>query len=261
MKHVFKAGAYTLEYTESRADTPVIWENHCHTEFEMIAVLEGDISVLLEGRHYRLTENQTVIIPPLFYHTVTANKKGVYRRVTALFDPGAIPSVLQPHFLKKDAYLTPFYSSQGGELKRICQTGDPVFYEPLSQSLMTQILYEDARAERSDAAVETDSFLHEIISYIDAHLCEKILLDDLAAHTSRSKSAVCHLFTEKMSISPKQYILQKKLALAHKRITEGTPPTLAAMQVGYENYSSFYRMYQKLLKTAPSAGGKRKDTH
>ncbi len=252
MEHAFHAKGFTFEYTESKTDTPVLWESHCHTEYEIISVLEGDVSVLSEGRSYRLTENQTVIIPPLFYHTVTANRKGVYRRVTALFDSTAIPSVLHPHFLKKDMNLTPFYFPQSVELKRICQTKDQAFYEPLLQSLMTQILYADVHAERNVTHVETDAFLYEIISYIDAHLCEKICLDDLAAHTARSKSAVCHLFTEKMNISPKQYILQKKLALAHKRITEGTPPTLAAMEVGYENYSNFYRMYQKILKAPPS---------
>mgnify|MGYP003307143845 CR=1 FL=1 len=55
-----------------------------------------------------------------------------------------------------------------------------------------------------------------------------------------------------MKISPKQYILQKKLALASKLIDEGVPRTVAAMQVGYENYSNFYRMYQKHLHGVPS---------
>ncbi|MBR2432538.1 MAG: helix-turn-helix domain-containing protein, partial [Clostridia bacterium] len=74
-----------------------------------------------------------------------------------------------------------------------------------------------------------------------------ILLDDIAKYTSRSKSSFCHLFESKMNISPKQYILQKKLALASKLIDEGVPHTVAAMQVGYENYSNFYRLYRKKL--------------
>ena len=83
---------------------------------------------------------------------------------------------------------------------------------------------------------------------------EKILLDDLARHTARSKSSFCHLFEEKMKISPKQYILQKKLALAGKLIDEGVPRTAAAMQVGYENYSNFYRLCKKnLTKSRPPA--------
>ncbi len=51
-------------------DNPVLWDSHCHAQFEMIAVLEGDISIMLEGRSYRLTEKQTVIIPQLLYHTM-----------------------------------------------------------------------------------------------------------------------------------------------------------------------------------------------
>jgi methylphosphotriester-DNA--protein-cysteine methyltransferase len=54
-----------------------------------------------------------------------------------------------------------------------------------------------------------------------------------------------------MKISPKQYILQKKLALANKMIGEGISPTETAVQLGYENYSSFYRMYVKQYDTMP----------
>ena len=75
------------------------------------------------------------------------------------------------------------------------------------------------------------------------------MLDDLAAYTSRSKSSFCHLFEARMNITPKQYILQKKLALASKLIDEGVPRTAAAMRVGYDNYSNFYRLYHKADKT------------
>jgi AraC-like DNA-binding protein len=51
-----------------------------------------------------------------------------------------------------------------------------------------------------------------------------------------------------MGISPKQYVLQKRMALAAKLIREGVPPTKVALRVGYENYSNFYRIYQKYLQ-------------
>ena len=60
-----------------------------------------------------------------------------------------------------------------------------------------------------------------------------------------------HLFEERMKISPKQYILQKKLALANKLIEDGVPPTLAAVRIGYDNYSNFYRMYRKRYGNCP----------
>ncbi len=255
MTYGFQTGGFAFEYIESKIDDPVLWESHCHAQFEMIAVLEGDISIMLEGRSYCLTEKQTVIIPPLLYHTITANRRGMYRRVIALFDISAIPAVLQARFLQKDADLAMSFSPQINELKRICQKEETNFYAPLAQSLMIQIFYNDVQAKRIDADDEADEFLQKIISYIDEHLCEKILLDDLAKYTARSKSSVCHLFAVKMNISPMQYISQKKLALADKLIRDGTPATVAAMQTGYENYSNFYRMYRKRFGRSPTKEG------
>ena len=239
------------QYSESNMKSKVLWESHCHAQFEMICVLEGDISILLEGRSYRLTAGQSAVIPPLYYHTVTSNKKGLYRRVTLLFDLTSIPSPLRPHFTKKDASLSIFFSPRPAELETVCKEKNRSLYEPLVQSMTVQLLYDDMRAEHA-AASEIDETLQKVISYIDTHLGEKLLLCDLAACATCSESTVSHLFAEKMKISPKQYILQKKLALAEKLIRGDTPATLAAIQVGYDNYSNFYRMYRKHFGTIPT---------
>ena len=91
-----------------------------------------------------------------------------------------------------------------------------------------------------------------MLTYIDEHLCEKILLEDLALHVACSVSSLCHLFQRRMNVSPKQYILHKKMALANKLIRDGTPPTSASLLVGYENYSNFYRLYSKIYGETPS---------
>ena len=242
---------FEWQYYESNIDHKVLWESHCHPRFEMLCVLEGDVSVLLEGRSFRLTSGQSVVIPPLYYHTITSNKRGRYRRITILFDPDAIPLVLLPHFTEKDANLTIFYSPRMGEMGAAFREEDRRLYEPLLQSVAVQLLYDDLRTEHT-ATAEIDETLQTVISYIDAHLCDKLPLSDLAASAACSASTVSHLFAEKMKISPKQYILQKKLALAQQLIRSGTPATLAAIQVGYDNYGNFYRMYRKRFGTAPT---------
>ncbi|MBQ9132572.1 MAG: helix-turn-helix transcriptional regulator [Clostridia bacterium] len=252
MKHRLETGHFAMEYTESKIENALLWESHCHPQFEMLAVLEGDISIMLEGCVYRLTANQAALIPPLAYHTVSANKGGLYCRVTALLDPSAIPEVLHPHFTSKDFSLALFYTHRAQDLKSVCQSADPHFYAPLAESLMTQIFYESLQSGATAAKLRIDPTLQKALTYIEKHLCDKITLDQLATHTARSKSSFCHLFQREMKISPKQYILQKRLALAAKMIRDGTPPTVAAVQVGYENYSNFYRIYQKNIGSVPS---------
>jgi AraC-like DNA-binding protein len=249
-----KTNDFEFEYIESKIDHPILWENHCHAQYEMIAVANGDITVMLEGQKYRLQKNQIIIIPPLFYQSVTANVEGVYRRITALFGIDAIPCVLQNEFTNQGR-STAVDASLIEKIKDICQNKEQEFYAPLLQSLMTEIFYDALQIPQAPAKIDADEFLQRAFEYIDAHLQEKILLDDLAKYTSRSKSSFCHLFEAKMNISPKQYILQKKLALASKLINEGTPPTVAAVQVGYENYSNFYRLYLKHFGINPTKNG------
>ena len=243
---------FAIDYRESQIDSSVLWESHCHAQFELIGVLEGDVSIAIEGRDYRLNEGQVAIIPPLCYHTITANERQRYRRMTVLFDREAIPYVLCPEFAGYEREPILFFSSRIEELRQICREERLDFYVPLAESLMVQILYDCLQGRRGRADGETDEFLQRTLSYIDSHLHEKISLDDLARHVSRSKSSFCHLFEGKMSVSPKQYILQKRMALANKLIGDGIPPTVAAGRVGYDNYSNFYRMYVKRCGERPT---------
>ncbi len=243
-------GDLEIKYNESNIASTVLWEKHCHSRFELIAVLEGDVNVMLEGLTFRLKADQCIVIPPLSYHSITINEGGIYRRVTALFPIDTVPEILHRDFTSGAA--TVFYSDCIERLKTVVQKGSPEFYEPLAESLMTEVFYGMLDAKKNSPTPDRDDFLQRATRYIDQHIGEKISLDDLSRHSSRSRSSFSHLFEDKMGISPKQYILRKKLATARKLIAEGTPPTTAAMQVGYENYSNFYRMYLKHYGTAPT---------
>ena len=120
---------------------------------------------------------------------------------------------------------------------------------------MIQLLYEyilyDGASVNEKPEDTLDKTLQTVLNYIEAHLCDRLTLDAIAAVTARSKSSVCHLFKETMQVSIKQYILQKKLALASRMIREGVPPTVVAVRIGYENYGNFYRMYRKLFGMSP----------
>lgn len=251
MPMALETHCFKIEYVESTVDTSVLWESHCHARFEMIGVLEGDVSVMIEGAEYRLTENQAILIPPLCYHTLNANRQERYRRITVLFDGDAIPSPLTSHF-SPHARTAVFSASNLEQLRAVCNADQAALYAPLADALMVQSLYEwiEARKNANEPA-SMDDLLQTTVRYIDAHLRERLSVDDLARLTSRSRSSFCHLFEERMGIPPKQYVLQKKMALANKLIREGVSPTDAASELGYENYSSFYRMYVKQYGIMP----------
>ena len=156
---IVKTTDFEFEYIESKIDHPILWENHCHSQYEMIAVADGDITVMLEGQKYRLQKNQIIIIPPLFYHSVTANGGERYRRITALFGLDAIPSVLQDEFTNQGRN-TAIDASRIETIKEICQKEDASFYAPLLQSLMIETFYDALQIPQTITKIETDEFFH-----------------------------------------------------------------------------------------------------
>lgn len=237
-------------YKSTASKEAILWESHCHPYFEIIAVIEGTVELSSEGKHFSLSSDTVTLIPPLLYHTVTASGKGVYRRVTVLFDAQVLPAPLKKELATVCTDISTFSSPLSREAGRVWE-GE--YYAPLRCALLTQILYTAIEHARNRPAQnEIDRTLRDILRYIDEHLEEPIPLAEVAAATARSTSSLCHIFRKKMNISVKQYILEKKLALAAKHIRDGVPPTLAASQIGYVNYSNFYRMYRRRFGTPPS---------
>ena len=58
-------------------------------------------------------------------------------------------------------------------------------------------------------------------------------------------------FRTQMGMSVTQYIRVKKILYAQALIQNGLPPTLAAQYCSYDNYSTFYRNYKKILLHSP----------
>lgn len=248
---------FSLAYKDEEVHAPLLWENHCHARFELIAVHEGNVTITPEGKRLHISGGELLIIPPLLYHTVEPEQKGTYCRTTVLFDLSFVPEILRETFLARTKEIQPIPLEQLTALHDLLRRmQDTAYHAPLIACLLTEILYTYTETATAGETVSSDRFLRKTIEYIDLHLCEALSLDAIAAYAARSKSSLCHLFSEKMNVSVKQYILSKRLALAAKLITEGTPPTLAAVQVGYENYSNFYRMYRKQFGHSPSERGK-----
>lgn len=245
-----------FQYYETRVGSAPLLENHCHTDFELIGVLEGDITLTLEGATYRCASGEVLVVPPLAYHSIAANRNATYRRLTVLFPPTAIPEPIRYDLLTQSS-TSPLFRQKElppvlAALAQALSAAPPQRYAPLTESLLVQLLYCCAQPGRPAPPKEVDLTVQKLVHYIDAHLGEKLPLEEIAGALYLSESTVSHLFREKLHTSVKQYILQKKMALAANLIREGIPAGEAAKAVGYDNYSNFYRMYKKAFGSSPT---------
>lgn len=96
--------------------------------------------------------------------------------------------------------------------------------------------------------VETagNSRLAEIILYINNHLDEEITIDNICRHMSISKYYLCHMFKKEVNMTISQYILQRRLSVARRRLldTEDTISEVAS-KTGFASFSYFSRVFRE----------------
>ncbi len=92
--------------------------------------------------------------------------------------------------------------------------------------------------------VAEDGVLFEAINhYIQSHFEEDLSNKELSKLFYISEKKLITLFKEFSNVTPQKFITSKRLATAEALIREGQSITHAASQVGYKNYSTFYRQF------------------
>ena len=236
--------------------TEQIYDQHCHTDFEILFVLAGSIWLNLEGEQLLLRENTGIVIEPLKYHIVTGEKTQ-YHRLILSFGHEAIPDIISEKFrenIRRHSRIDG--SALASALRRfaaVTEAEDPV-YEPLREALLIQVLYgltfENGTAPEEVMDKRSEK-LRRVTAFVERNLHREIPLGEIAVEAFMSESSLCHLFRQEMNISLKQYILQKKMTYAKSLLETGTPPGMAAALCGYKNYASFYKIFLKITGVAP----------
>ncbi len=256
MEYKIISDSTELTFCEVKNPSQKNYYRHCHAGFEFLLFLEGDAEYVIENRRYSLTPNNLIIIKPSEYHYLSIKSRKPYSRYVINFQAETVPEILLqklmdcPSVLKleeDDELLSLFrkpyrYEMEFGETSR-----------PLINSVITQIICLAAQNMRQTDRIATNSRLTgEVIKYVSENLSKPFTLDDIAEKLYVSKSYMCHTFIKEMKITVMQYVRNKKILLAENMISAGKSVSAAAMLCGFEDYSTFYRLYKKILGISPS---------
>lgn len=93
--------------------------------------------------------------------------------------------------------------------------------------------------------------LDQVILFVEDHLTESFSISDAAQALWVSESTVSHTFQRGMGISFGRYVTQRRLIAAKERILAGVPLTSVCEQVGFADYSTFYRAIRREYGLSP----------
>ena len=250
----------TLRYRHyaGTAEPGILGEVHCHNMFELIYVVSGDVSHVIEGRVYHLQRGDLVLIQPAKYHFLQIDSTAVYERYNILFDPrqhgittlALLPEDLEVLNLNHNSWATDIFRRLDYYYdKTDRETFETVFRLLLNELFLNLHICEDPGRNR-DASLSP--VLESALDYINKNLFTIADVEEVAAALFISPSYLFHLFRTSLHQTPKRYINDKRLLVAQERIRQGYRPSVVCKECGFREYTTFYRSYRNYFGHAPS---------
>ena len=256
--------------TDSSSEEP---DYHYHNFDKIIIFIKGKISYTIEGRSYDLQPYDIVLVNQFHIHKPFIDNQVPYERIiiyiarefidtyrTSTYDLSScfhkateessyvlrIPNIVQTPLLESIQTLVRSFQ-------------DTAYAHELKQQLdILQFLIHLNRASQSDAVhfitnTNQNQKLLDIMEYINSNLSETISVDLLSERFFISKYYLMRTFRKCTGYTILDYLTMKRMILARSILDSNVTISLTevAFQVGYHEYSTFYRAYRKFYGHSP----------
>lgn len=250
-------------------DSTSIVNLHNHPFYEITLFESGNLQYLVENNRYNIKKGDILIVPSGFNHCPLAlhTLKEPYTRVITLMNTRFLNMFLKSWTLEekhKKFFENPVL---------LRTTGTP--YEPLCYFLKANALRSDLNNPYSEAyvcgnmicflaklleTIDEDytparkvrrDLLDKIIYYVDKHLTKKITVQDICNEFYIGKDTLNKLFKDNFNYSFHNYLTLTRLNSAKNLFLTDLSFESIAEQVGFSDYSSFYRAFKKEFGISP----------
>jgi len=251
------------EISHKRIERPnqSVYFNHIHNHCELLLFISGQSDYNIDGQVFKPSPYDLLFVPAATYHYLIPTDTIPYENYVIGFDPGLLPPAhYQKLFtsplmlsIKTDQRLLQYFRQLDHDHDQYSREDFRLCAESLIRQLTTYCAYH--KAELTSVGSGSIPYVEGIVSYISKNLDKPLNADTIAEHFSISKSYVQNIFTQKMHIGLKKYIMQKKIYAAHADLTTGVSPVEVCEKYAFGDYSVFYRLYRKTFGVSPRSTG------
>lgn len=262
LHHTFgqDAGASTLGHLHSN-----------NTHMMLIFFLKGSGFIKIAGHHYSIGEGDGILLNPSEIFVCSVRRDCYHERIVLHLHkdflkgtPYEAHELFRP-FLDRGKGMGNQLSAQllreNGIDRMLCRLLDTVSGNEASGVLLAyaqliELLHKlnqavPQKTERLPEREEANTPASRFLNYLDQHYREPICIEQVAAHFGISKSYLSHLFKEHVGISVWNYVILRRLDAFHALVRGGHSVEDASWQVGFANYSNFFRLYKKHTGMTP----------
>ena len=245
---------------------------HSHSFYELIYCTSCDnIQYIIGTERYRLQQGDIIWVPPGVSHCplFPSVMKKPYERIvlwvnaeqmTAFFNRWPELNLRQDlsrrHYLLRTAGI-----QQERELREVFRRGCRESEKRQSgweialygnTNLLLTLLIRAMSGKCEQPMREKTELLDELLTYVTAHLQERITVSDTARSLHVSESTVTHLCSKRLGLSFYRYVTQQRLNRARQLMLESGDLSTVAEKAGFCDYSAFFRAFKQEYGLPPS---------
>lgn len=241
-------------------------QQHSHLFYELIFCSSGQPNYLLAEEKFSIQPGDIIVVPPGVAHQPLLSQamdKPYERYVlwvsetfmhSSRVPQGPLPTEQTLLVLRTEgtawSYLKRYFTNCVQEAEQ-----QALGWQLCIEACTSQLLVQLARAANELGALHTttgNSLQEQILRYIQAHLSEPISLSHTAQKFHISESTLTHLFHREVGISFYRCVTLRRLIRAKSLIAQELPLEQISQQVGFSDYSSFYRAFKSEYGISPA---------
>ena len=239
------------------------FKKHMHDFYELIFFVHGDVDYMIESKSKKLVSNDIILIPAGLLHYGVANIEVEYERYVLKF-----PLRLINDTLAKEIQDFTCFSGNYPALKELFIKLDNIYnnysdehkYILMVNTLSEILINMQNKSKVSDELIGVyhNPVVSKVIAYINENIKKNITLTNICNDLNFSRAHISNEFSRVMKIPVMTYIRYKKIIAAHQKILEGNVKiNEVAYEYGFEEYSTFYRNYIKIIGKPPYSNSKK----
>ena len=262
----FHAGAEYFLYEDTRRDFSTA--SHTHAFYQFYLVLEGSLLHQQNNQHYEPGPRDLIFTPAEVWHALDFFETQAHYFCLS-FTPAMAAEIfarfprLTPEELGRQClfHLSAPMAARLEALLRLLLSEQALPYH-VSQSsgslLSKAILLEFLRSldPTQDAGLShssAEAAVEQCVAYIAAHYAEDLTIDRLAQLCTLSKSDLYRQFPRVTGKTIRRFISDQRILAAAQLVGEtDLPISRIAERVGYQDFSTFYRNFVRLVGSPPS---------
>lgn len=230
---------------------------HTNEKHQILIFLSGECKMDTDDYSHLLQPGDVCFNPAFSYYGVTILGDTPYDRVVITIPPNErfdelayqVFDDLKPINVKVKEQLLPFI-----ERYKAYHTALPVRqFSTFANNLIEELLYICLMQKQSaqDSADSAENLLKKALEYIETHWKTIQNVKEISNTLFISPSYLYEIFNKKLSMTPKAYLMQKRLQEAHAYLTSGMSPNEVCRLVGFNAYTAFYRAFKAFYGKSP----------